>query len=221
MKINRVSVYFVVLFATALPQLAEADADSWYGALALGQTGYDVNAHTVPSYGSPDGSSVTDGNSRAYSGGYRFNRYFSVEGGHINLGAFNAIIYTFSGTPPFGDGPGAIEDASATGNTLDAVALLPLGDVVSLFGRAGLFRYHYDLSGDSPIVCPPSGKAGTGSCVSESSGTAHDYGAGVSFAITERFSLRLGYSKFRNVGDPNTGQTTLRNTYLQLVVDFF
>jgi OOP family OmpA-OmpF porin len=64
-------------------------------------------------------------------GGYKFNRYFAVEGGYFDLGQFG---YTAT-TVPAGSLVGTIK---IKGINLDAVGMLPIDDKFSAFARVGL-----------------------------------------------------------------------------------
>ena len=120
---------------------------------------------------------LIDDNSTSYRlvGGWRFNEYFSLEGGYHDFGDFEQDI----------DINGVISSVSLTadGVTLGATVNVPLGEKLSLFGRAGWFFW----AGDAEIN-------------NISQATPEDsnlyLGAGISFAVTDRFSVIGDWSRY-------------------------
>ena len=125
------------VIAAAGMSSAMAAADGfWYGLGALGGTYIDSNLHSdaKEDLGEHPGSVKTDEGSFAgkIAMGYQFNDYFAVEGGYYYLGKTKTKV-TFS------DYDNATDKAKITGHMLgvDAVGLLPINNVISIFGKVG------------------------------------------------------------------------------------
>ena len=107
--------------------------------------------------------------------GYKFNEYFSLEGGYHDFGDFEQDI----------DINGVISSVSLTadGFTLGATGSVPLNDQFSLFGRAGWFFW----AGDAEIN-------------NVSQATPEDsnlyLGAGISYAISDAFKVIGDWSRY-------------------------
>lgn len=125
------------VIAAAGMSSAMAAADGfWYGLGALGGTYIDSSLHNdAKKYllGDEAGSVKTDEGS--FAGkiimGYQFNDYFALEGGYYYLGQTKTkVTYTADDSS---------DKVKITGHMLgmDAVGMLPINNVVSLFGKVG------------------------------------------------------------------------------------
>lgn len=129
--------------------------------------------------------------------GYHFNQYIAVEAGYIDLGAAE---YRTSGTvnPP---GPVVSApfnmniDVESTGFTVAGRGSLPLGSIVDLHGRLGLFFARTDISVGGQVV----GSNGTATESLDSIGGFYGIGAGLNF--DEHWSLSFDWTRYDNVGD--------------------
>lgn len=116
-------------------------------------------------------------------GGYQFNKYFALEGGYFNLGKFDYALSTATGT--------AEGDIKVMGANLDAVAILPITENFSLFGRVGAI---YSRAKDS------FGTTGTISITDtnpKESDFNYKFGAGLQYAITDAVGIRLETERYR------------------------
>lgn len=118
-----------------------------------------------------------DSSSTAYGAtvGWRFNDYFSVEGGYRNFGRFDQTF--------------AVNDESvsvslkADGFVLGAIGHLPLGERFGLFGKAGSFFWDGDSKINSLTVASP--------------GDTNLYlGAGMTYDLTDRFSVSADLARY-------------------------
>lgn len=211
--------YFVLLLLglVAFTNPASAADSGWYLGVDLGSSNYTVMSDNVTAVsqaltqqGFPNTTTESD-TASAYGVdvGYHFDRYFALEGGYADFGSSTGDI-NITLVPP----GNAHLDLHATGETLFAVGTLPVSDHFAFFGKLGLLSYSQDLTGSVTV--------GTNSQALpkfSSSGTTSGIGVGASFALNDRFGLRLGYTRFHSVGDENTtGAGTIDLTYLQLVV---
>jgi OOP family OmpA-OmpF porin len=121
-------------------------------------------------------------------GGYQFNRYFGVEAGYFDLGAF----HLHADTVPAGTLDGRMRVSGAFG---DAVFTLPVGDSFALLGRVG---GQYAKSRNS--FNGTGGGATTNTQPSKREGNAK-VGLGVQWAITSGVILRGEAERYR-VADP-------------------
>ena|SRR5579863_4030031 len=207
----------LLLGLAAFANPASAADSGWYLGLDLGSADYAVMSPNVTALsqalaqqGFPNNTTESD-TASAYGidVGYRFDRYFALEGGYTDFGSSTGDV-NITLTPP----GNAHLDLHATGETLFAVGTLPVSDRFAFFGKLGVLSYSQDLNSSVTV--------GTNSQTLpkfSSSGTTSGIGIGASFAFNDRFALRLGYTRFHSVGDQNTtGDGTIDLTYLQLVV---
>ena len=117
-------------------------------------------------------------------GGYRFGRYFAVEGGYFNLGRFGFTADTL----PAGS---LIGSARFQGVNFDAVPMLPITDSFFVFGRIGAnHAWASDrFSGTGAVnVADPSASR---------SATNYKYGFGLEYDFTEHLGTRLEVERYR------------------------
>lgn len=117
-------------------------------------------------------------------GGYRFGRYFAVEGGYFNLGKFGFTADTL----PAGT---LVGSARFQGMNFDALPMLPITSSLFLFGRIGAnYAWASDRftgTGAVNVMDPSASK----------SATNYKYGFGVEYDFTEHFGARLEAERYR------------------------
>jgi len=117
-------------------------------------------------------------------GGYRFCRYFALEGGYFNLGKFGFTATTV----PDGTLAGSIR---LQGANIDAVGILPFTDSFSAFGRFGAnyaqARDHFGGSGAVAVLDPSRDR----------SSTSDKFGFGLEYDFTERLGARIEAERYR------------------------
>ncbi|HLL17194.1 MAG TPA: OmpA family protein [Rubrivivax sp.] len=188
-------------YALASPAAAQDDSYG-YGGLSIGASRAKIDESRITT--SLTGAGLTTSNfardesdtSYKLFGGYRFNRYFAVEGGYFNLGKFGFT----STTAPAGTLTGQLK---AQGLNLDLLAMLPLGERISLFGRIGAqtarVRDNFSTTGAVSILDASPSK------------TAANYklGGGVQYEVNRSFLVRAEAERYRiddavgNKGDVN------------------
>jgi OOP family OmpA-OmpF porin len=116
--------------------------------------------------------------------GYRFGRYFAVEGGYFNLGKFGFTADTL----PAGS---LIGSARFQGMNFDAVPMLPITDSFFVFGRIGAnhawARDRFSGTGAVNVADPSANR----------SATNYKYGFGLEYDFTEHFGTRLEAERYR------------------------
>ena len=123
-----------------------------------------------------DGLNIdTDATSFRIIGGWRFNKYFAVEGGYHDFGDFEQQI-DLNGTP-------ATASLSADGFTLGVGGYLPLGERFSLLGRFGMFFWDGNAEINNVSQATP-----------EDSNPY--FGVGVGYAINESFLMTGDLTRF-------------------------
>lgn len=101
-------------------------------------------------------------------GGYRFNRYFSVEAAYIDAGSPDDTIF----------GVNIESDAAAVQGSV--IGTLPVSDQFGLYLRGSLIAWESDNTASDGFTT-----------VSESTdGNDFGYGVGAIFSVTQNFSLR-------------------------------
>ena len=148
-----------------------------------------------------------------FSGGYRFNRYASLDLGYVDLGRRSDLVRNPDNpTSSFG-----LSTFSAHGETLAAIGTLPLGKW-DLFAKAGvlLADTHFDFSGT--LSAEPFNPHFT------IVNTHALFGAGAGYNFTKNWRLQLGFTSYRDVGStdlsgggrlkgPNLGERMLGVSY--------
>lgn len=178
---------------------AAADYAAWYGGFGLGTSRARIDDGRITSQllgGGFTTTAITDDNrDTAWKliAGYKFNRYFSLEGGYFKLGEFG---FTATTSPP----GSLIGKINLQGVNFDAIGMVPIVEDVSVFGRLGL---QYAQAKDN--------FTGTGSVVvanSTPNKSAANYklGVGVQYDLTDSAGLRGEWERYRiNDGVGNKG----------------
>jgi OOP family OmpA-OmpF porin len=179
---------------------ALAEDSGWYAGINGGVTRTTIDEERITSSLLSSGFTVTDfsedDSERGYKlfGGYQFSRNFAIEGGYFDLGSYGFTAET----QPSGTLTGNIE---VTGLNLDLVALLPVGERFSLFGRAGANRAEASdtFSGTGLINVPNPSRS--------QRDTNLKVGVGVQWAFSDRIAARLEAERYQiddavgNTGD--------------------
>jgi hypothetical protein len=114
--------------------------------------------------------------------GWRFNEYFSVEGGYNSFGKFKDDV-DIAGVP-------TSVSLTADGFTLGLGGSIPLSDRFSLIGRAGMFFWN--------------GTAEINSVTQADPGDSNPFfGAGAQFAISSKFLINADFTRYE-VEDANS-----------------
>lgn len=188
---------FLLLATFASPMTAQTATDynpRWYMGGNIGLSTANIDKEKITQ--NLSNPSYTDNeNDFGYKlfGGYQFNKYFALEGGYFNLGKFDYALSTGTGT--------AEGNIKIVGVNLDAVAILPVTEKFSLFGRLGA---NYAQVKDS------FGSTGSISITNtnpKKSDLNYKFGAGLQYAITDAVGIRLEAERYRindavgNMGD--------------------
>lgn len=119
--------------------------------------------------------------------GYQLSRNFALEGGYVDLGKTSYSASFTGGT--------ANADVKAHGWNIAAVGIIPLSDVVSVFGKVGAIdatvKFNVSASG-------PGGTAGASGDSTDWSGV---WGIGASYAINKQLAVRVEYEQFNDLGN--------------------
>jgi len=200
----------LLLLGTATSAYA---AGNWYvvGAVSRSSAKLDAGALDAALTGS-GATGLTSGQSGVHGQwrlqlGYKFNPYFALEGGYIDLGkrTYNA---TFTGGS-------ATVDWKSGGIDLAALGTLPLGDGISLLGKVGL------IDAKTTGTWSSTGLAGAPSGKVTKSAWRPFVGVGASYALTKRTSLRAEYERFNGIGDGSrTGKANVNVVSVGVRYDF-
>lgn len=138
----------------------------------------------------------TDFGYRVFAG-WRFNKYFAIGGGYVDLGELEARGNSI-------DEPNFTDTIEADALEAWVAGFLPISERFSLFGTLGAFNWdqEVDYADDN------------GTFSGDSDGTGMTYGVGANYAITERFGVHAAYSWYPEVGDlDDTGHENDRDFY--------
>lgn len=129
--------------------------------------------------------------------GYKLNRNFAIEGGYADFGRFTAKAGGVIGTPVAIKGR---VDAYAV--FVDAVGILPLGDSLSAFGKAGAAYTH------TKTRATGSWAGFVDSFSVSDSEVVPKLGLGAEYSVTKSVAVRAEYERYFNVGDKDeTGES--------------
>jgi opacity protein-like surface antigen len=113
--------------------------------------------------------------------GYRLTRHFAVELGYSDFGDAT--------TSGFINGVASRLKTSAKAVELVGLAILPLGDRFSIYGKLGAFRYDADGTATGGLVDSRSDK-----------GTELTYGVGAEYNFNPQFGVRAEFQRYLDVG---------------------
>lgn len=189
---------------------AQAAEPGWYlvgfggesSAGGLSQTQVDDNLAAI--FGSVglevvDASSTLDDSDTGFGliGGYQMNDYLAFEFGYVDLGS---ISYQATGTVTDGVEQAAAEailESEADGPVVSVLGILPIGDRFSVFGRAGLSLMN--AKGSARLTVD-----GISDRASQSSQKSDlMFGAGMEYALTRHFAVRLAWDRYLDVATEN------------------
>jgi OOP family OmpA-OmpF porin len=183
------------LFGTSGPARAQAH---WYIGVTLGASNANITQEAVPVTGATSTIFLTDSRDPGFKvfAGYRFNRYFAVEGGYAWLGEFQATTQVTAPTT------GALNaNIRVIGLYIDAVGMLPVGDRFAAFAKVGV------LGSETRTFRSTSGTVTSGSNTNASTDQANlSYGLGVQYDLEKNVTLRFVWERYIKVGDVNTGE---------------
>ena len=139
--------------------------------------------------------------------GYQFTKNLAVEGGYTHLGKISANgVLT---------GVAVNADGKAKGWELTAIALFPVYDAFSVYGKLGAFWSEVDVAITGTIP----GFTATTSTTARS--TSLTYGAGVKYAFTPNVGARLEWQRYQKVeGGSNNGDDNIDLFSLGLLYNF-
>jgi len=183
------------LFGASGPARAQAH---WYIGVTLGASNANISQEVVAVTGATSTVFLTDSRDPGFKvfAGYRFNRYFAVEGGYAWLGEFQATTQVTAPTT------GALNaNIRVIGLYIDAVGMLPVGDRFAAFAKVGW------LGSETRTFRSTSGTVTSGLNTNASTDQANlSYGLGVQYDLEKNVTLRFVWERYIKVGDVNTGE---------------
>jgi OOP family OmpA-OmpF porin len=213
------AVLIVGALASTAAQAQSSPEGGWYAGASIGGAAVRFGEDFLRHPASTGAETFTkDEEARAFKAyvGKRIARHFAVEGGYAQFGSFTASR-TFASLALFG--PGALDyKLQARGFFLDGVGILPVGDALNLFAKAGLVyamsKASVRESGSVTATVPRFRGA------SETEITPK-LGVGASLQITQRVDVRFEMEQVLAVGDENsTGEGDIRMVSMGLAYRF-
>ena len=201
--------------AAGIGDAMAADTSGWYGDIGVGRSHSKIDGGAVDTVLGNQGltsSSSADANKNAwkFDVGYQFHPNFALELGYVDLGKaqWNSTI-----TAPNADTLNG--EIHTRGTTFDLVALAPLGQGFSVYGKAGVIRAAVDFSGGS------SGGGGTSVAGGSNKSTRATYGLGMGYDFMPQLGTKLEWNRYETPGDANTtGKGNLDLVTAALVLKF-
>ena len=208
MKSSRVLMATGFLAGAISLSPAHADPGPWYVGAGAGATTYGGPSgdNTFVRAGEFTPSSFTatthtddSATNLRLDAGYRFSRYFALEGSYVDFGSTDTSFTTTSPSHLY------TGSSKVSGQGLGAVGRWPLRDDFALFARAGLFRFKSDMNIAAVTVTGPAGGlqtvVSTAYPTRSASGTTGFLGAGADYALGGGFTLRAAWDYYRAKGD--------------------
>jgi OOP family OmpA-OmpF porin len=118
-------------------------------------------------------------------GGFRFNRYFAIEGGYTDLGDFTATL-----VPPCAYCPVESARTSIRGGFVNAIGFWPVARHFELQGSIGV--YYRTL--DTVSRAPEYGTSSTGDLYA-----IYQLGLGIAVPFDEHFEMNLACTRYMNL----------------------
>jgi opacity protein-like surface antigen len=121
-------------------------------------------------------------------GGWRFNRYFSVD---VRMGTSSSNGFEIDGDPEVGLGPAGVELGLASTFGVHARGILPIGEAWELFAQVGYTQAELEVTLDDSYESVSA---------TDSQGSV-SWGLGVSWNMTPRITWDLEYQPVLTEGD--------------------
>ena len=189
-RMRVIAIFSLGALVAGASQAALADDAGWYGGVNAGQSRATIDDPRVSGGLLGGGFATTSIHNDDHHfgwkafGGYEFNRYFSLEAGYFDLGKFGFIANTL----PLGTLHGV---SKIKGVNFDALAMLPIGDRFSAFGRFGV--NYADVKDDF---------AGTGAVAvidpyRHKRAAHYKFGFGMQYDFTASVGMRIEAERYR------------------------
>lgn len=168
--------------------LAQADDAGWYAGANMGQSSAKIADARITAnlLGFPPTSIADNNRDTGYKlfGGYKLNKYFSLEGGYFNLGKYSFLATTVPGT--------LSGNIKVDGVNLDGVGMLPITEKLSVFGRLGMdyasTKDNFSNTGALPVPTNPN---------PSKSELNPKFGLGFQYDLTPTVGMRLEAERYR------------------------
>lgn len=190
MKFSKASALSLMAFAAIASSIAVPQESGGYFGANIGRSQANIDAEgiidnllaagiTTPSIDRDE----RDAGFKIF-GGYRFNRYFALEGGYFDLGKFGFTANTL----PAGTLSGRIK---VKGVNLDLVGFIPFTEEFAAFGRVGA---NYAEAKDSFAA---TGLVNVLDPNHRERDTNYKFGGGLQYAFTPSFAMRAEAERYR------------------------
>lgn len=225
-----------ILAGTAVVSpIALAGNTGWYVGADAGQprfTGVEPSGSPVQPY-QPYSFSSTDTGYRL-SAGYRFNPYFGLEAGYVDLGKITGS----SNEPPAGihtlaicggpNCPPVLRSFAVAGKlkthgwTLAFVGSYPFDDRWAVFGRVGAIQAHSELDTHvTPVPLPNLSFIGPSTTSVTNNDVDATFGLGLQWSFASDWAARLSWDRYASLGhDLPMGKFNVNLTSLGIVYQF-
>lgn len=182
-----------------------ADPSPWYVGFAAEHSDYG----SLPEAASDIPGTSHHANGWSVLGGYQFNTWFSLEASYFDLGSVSANSQAM---PTLGYNINYVNRPRLTGESVDAVLKQDLAHGFFVFGKVGVTASRLDQPTVTTITTTFPGQAPQTSVSSADSSidsANFDYGIGVGYEIESGWTVRLGWTRYQDVGDQRySGITT-------------
>ena len=180
-EVALIAAVFLVLNLVAGAARAAPNVEvGWYAGADLGRMEYDFD----------EGFVDFSDNAFGVHGGYRFARYFAIEAGYADLGSYDFTVECPDTCVP--ELYPVYIEVSSQRLELDVLGILPLGERLEAYAKAGIARTEFD-------VFTREGLSGSSRYSTRSSDPI--YGIGLRLHFDAPWSLRLQWERVPDIND--------------------
>lgn len=186
----------IVSAAAAMP--AAAADNGWSVAVDVGQSMYSKSDFNIAA--SPGWTTNYSTHPTAYRllVAYKFNRYWGIEGGYVDLGKAKADTTCVTGCTIPDRGTYLDTRADAKGWQLAGTVDYPFADRWKVFARLGVIdaKVNYTVQSNAFAL-------GTAMHASDTS-VKPTFGVGVGWSVTDNLGLRLSWDRYQSLGSTSS-----------------
>lgn len=193
MKLNK----YLLALTCSIATITHAESNGPYVAISVGQSSFDVSKGDTDAIFQDEGLTVNSSSlddtdiAVKLQAGYQFSPYFAVEGGYINLGS-TSYSATLNNTAR------ASADVDASGLSISAIGVLPLGSDFSLFAKLGAINARVKTT----VKASVNSTSLSGS--EDSTDIKPIIGLGAAYALNPNVSFRAEIERYKDLGDDDT-----------------
>ena len=188
-KVSMIATICAAGLFTTTARAAAGPGSGWYAGADLGRMEYKFD----------NGFDASD-NAFGVHGGYRFSRYFAIEAGYADLGSYDFSVACPTGTLCVPEDYPIYTEVSSQRIELNVLGILPLGERLEAYAKAGYARTEFDVFVREGI------HDGSSDSIRSSD---PNYGIGLRLNFDAPWSLRLQWERTPDMNDSDADLNAL------------